>query len=87
MTEVPAQKPNNYLVWSILTTLFCCLPTGIVAIVYASRVDSAWYGGRIEEALNAAKNARTWTFVSVGLGVLGGIISFCFGLFSALLGI
>ena len=24
-------KPNDYLVWSILTTLFCCLPIGIAA--------------------------------------------------------
>jgi hypothetical protein len=27
------QAPNNYLVWSILVTLFCCLPLGIVAII------------------------------------------------------
>ena len=33
-----AHVPNN-LVWAILATLFCCLPGGIVAIVYAARVD------------------------------------------------
>ena len=30
--------PNN-LVWAILTTLFCCLPLGIVSIVHAAKVD------------------------------------------------
>ena len=30
--------PNN-MVWAILTTLFCCLPFGIVSIVYAAQVD------------------------------------------------
>ena len=33
-------KPDNYLVWSILATLFCCLIPGIVAIVYAAQVDT-----------------------------------------------
>jgi len=31
----PGQVPN-YLVWSILATLFCCLPGAIVAIVYSA---------------------------------------------------
>ena len=30
------QAPNNYLVWSILATLFCFPITGIVAIVKAA---------------------------------------------------
>ena len=30
----------NYLVQAILTTLFCCLPFGIVAIVYAAQVNT-----------------------------------------------
>ena len=34
----PVQVPN-YLVQSILVTLFCCLPFGIVAIVYAAQVN------------------------------------------------
>ena len=29
-------KPDNNLVWAILCTLLCCLPFGIVSIVYAS---------------------------------------------------
>ncbi len=33
-------KPDNFLVWAILSTVLCCLPLGIVAIVYANKVDN-----------------------------------------------
>ena len=39
------RKPDNYLVWAILSTVFCCLPLGIVAIVKASKVDALWAQG------------------------------------------
>jgi hypothetical protein len=34
-SDQPPAKPNNCLVWSILSTLFCCLPfgCGLAAIV------------------------------------------------------
>lgn len=31
---------NNYLILSIMTTIFCCLPLGIVAIVFSTQVSS-----------------------------------------------
>ena len=34
----PPVKPSNNLVWAILTTICCCLPFGIVSIVYAAKV-------------------------------------------------
>ena len=40
----------NHLVWSILSTLFCCLPLGIVSIVYASQVDGKRAAGDIAGA-------------------------------------
>lgn len=62
-------KPNSWLVWSILSTLFCCLPFGIVGIVFASKVDSAWNAGRYDEAQDAASKAKTFTLISMGLGL------------------
>ncbi len=61
MNEAIKQKPDNFLIWSILSTVLCCLPTGIVAIVYANKVDSLWHAGNHLEAEEAAKNARLWT--------------------------
>lgn len=67
--ELPAQRVvvDNNLVWAILTTLFCCLPTGIVAIVYAAQVDGKVAGGDIVGARNSARNAATWSWISFGL--------------------
>lgn len=65
----PANIPN-YLVQSILVTLFCCLPAGIVAIVYAAQVNSKQQAGDITGAMQASKNARTWSFVSLGAGLV-----------------
>ena len=63
-------KPDNFLVWSILTTVLCCVPTGIAAIVYANKVDTLWAMEKHQEAIEAAKNAKMWTFISLGLGLL-----------------
>jgi hypothetical protein len=62
--------PNNGLVWAILAAVLCCLPTGIAAIVYASQVESKWYRGDQAGARRSAELARTWTWVSVAVGVL-----------------
>jgi hypothetical protein len=63
-------KPNNFLVPSILVTLFCCLPVGIAAIVYATQVDGKFNSGDYAGAANSAKMAKTLTFVSIGAGLL-----------------
>lgn len=67
-------KPSNYLVWAILSTMFCCLPFGIPSIVYASKVDGLWYAGRYEEAQEAASKARLWFWLSFGFGFISFII-------------
>lgn len=74
----PGQRPHvpNHLVWAILATLFCCLPGGIVAIVYAAQVDGKVAAGDITGAQASARNAATWCWVSAGVGVLVGIVYF-----------
>ncbi len=62
---VNRKKPDNCLVWAILATVFCCLPFGIVSIVYAAKVDSEWALGHYDEAEAAARTARTWVIVSI----------------------
>ena len=68
----------NYLVGAILVTLFCCLPLGIPAIVFATQVNSKVAIGDIEGAKKASKNAMIWTFVSLGAGLVGGLIYILF---------
>jgi hypothetical protein len=57
-------------VWSILVTLFCCLPFGIVAIVKSSQVNGLWAQGRYPEAQASADSARKWIIWSVVVGLI-----------------
>jgi uncharacterized membrane protein YvbJ len=71
------QTPNvyvpNYLVFAILSTVLCCLPTGIPAIVYAAQVNGKLQLGDIAGAQAASNNAKMWCWISFGLG-----LAFCF---------
>jgi hypothetical protein len=60
---------QTYLVPAILVTLFCFLPTGIAAIVYATQVSSKRDVGDYAGAARASKQARMWTLVSLAIGV------------------
>jgi hypothetical protein len=70
----PKAPPPNYLAWSIVTTILCCLPFGIVSIVYAAQVNSKWQTGDYEGAMLASKNAKTWAWVSFAAGIAAGLI-------------
>lgn len=69
----PANIPN-YLVQAILVAIFCCLPFGIVAIVFAAQVNSALAAGNYEAAMESSRKARTWTIVSLVVGLIGVVI-------------
>ncbi len=60
----------NYLAPAILTTLFCCLPFGIVSIVYAAQVNGKLVAGDRAGALQSSQNAKTWAWLSFGFGIL-----------------
>lgn len=60
----------NYLVWSILTTIFCCLPFGIVSIVFAAKVDGLRAAGDIQGAMEASRKAKTWAIVAASAGLV-----------------
>ncbi|MEV0390874.1 CD225/dispanin family protein [Nonomuraea sp. NPDC050643] len=62
--------PDNQLVPAILTTLFCCLPLGIVSIVKSSQVNSKWQVGDYAGAAQAAEEAKTWWKRSLIFGVI-----------------
>ncbi|MDE6069820.1 MAG: CD225/dispanin family protein [Alistipes sp.] len=70
------QKPDNALVWAILSTVLCCLPFGIVAIVKATQVDTFWAAGNVDAACQAARDARKWCWISAGTAVAIWVIYF-----------
>lgn len=64
------ERPSTNLVLAILVTIFCCLPFGIVSIVYASKVDSFWNSGRYSEACDYSRKARNWALAGLIIGIL-----------------
>lgn len=65
-----SQYVPNYLVPAILTTLFCCLPFGIVSIVYAAQVNGKVAAGDQSGALQSSRSARMWAWISFGTGLV-----------------
>jgi hypothetical protein len=65
----PAAAVQNYLVFAILATVFCCLPAGIPAIVYAAQVNAKLQSGDFAGAQLASNNAKMWCLISAGLGL------------------
>lgn len=68
MPTPPAVKPDNYLVWAILSTILCCMPFGVVAIVNASKIDSLWATGQYLAAQDAAQKTKKWCWAAFGCG-------------------
>lgn len=63
-------KVDSWLWQSIVATLLCCLPAGVVGIIFASKAQSAAAAGDIAGAQQAAKTAKTWTLVAFGFGLV-----------------
>lgn len=61
---------NNYLVPAIFATMCCCLPFGIVSIVYAAQVNGRLAGGDIIGATDSARNAKMWFWIAFGCGIV-----------------
>lgn len=79
----------NHLAWAIVVTIIafcaCCVVgaiPGIVAIVFASQVNSKLAAGDRAGAEQASKNAKLWSWITTGLVVVGlllNIISYATG--------
>ena len=81
---VPGGYPQhipNYLVQAILVTIFCCLPLGIVAIIFAAQVNGKVAAGDITGAQSASRTARALVIISVvaGVVVIGIVLLLGFG--------
>jgi hypothetical protein len=64
--------PANYLVWAILSTIFCCLPLGIASIVFSTQVNSKWAMGDVAGAQASSTKAKQFAIWAI---VIGGILT------------
>lgn len=81
--------PNNLvlaIIASAVSLIFCCLPHGLISLIFALQVNKKEAAGDIEGATKAAKLAKMLAWISMivsviglvvclALGVLGGIMS------------
>lgn len=68
---IAPRKIDNNLALAIVVTVLCCLPFGIVAIVYASQVNTKAVRGDFAAAEESARKARAWSLWGLGLGFVG----------------
>ena len=70
----PREDIPNYLTQAILCTLCCCMPFGIVAIIFSSQVGTKLAKGDVAGAQAASESAKTWCWVAFSLGIVGNVI-------------
>jgi hypothetical protein len=63
----------NYLWQSIVVTACCCLPFGIVAIVFAAQVNSKLAAGDVQGAMASSRKANMWCWIAFGLGLVSNL--------------
>lgn len=81
--DKPQTPPENNMTLAIIGTIVglcspCCvlgLVPGIIAIVMASQVNAKFNSGDYAGAVSSSKNAKILSYVAIGLGILGIIIS------------
>lgn len=82
-TVAHTPQPNNipnYMVPAVLATLFCSLPFGIPAIVYASKVNTLVSQGNIPAAIEASNKAKKWTWIAFCVALVVFFIYFIAGM-------
>ncbi|MCH5318393.1 MAG: CD225/dispanin family protein [Paramuribaculum sp.] len=62
--------PRTYLVWNILALILCCLVTGIVGLVYSSKVSTRYASGDYQGAVKASETACLWLIISIVCGLV-----------------
>lgn len=79
VADTPAEEcPPAYLAWSIISMLICCIPLGVVAIIFSAQVKPAWRQGDIAKARRASERAQWCIILSISLGL---IFQFFYGVF------
>jgi hypothetical protein len=73
---------QNYLIPAILS-LFCCMPLGVVAVIFAAQVNGKVAAGDMAGAMDSAKKAKMFSFIAIGLGLA---LILCYIVFIVLIG-
>lgn len=71
--QIPAFDVPNHLPLSItsavLSFLCCCIPFGIVPVIFSTQVGSKLANGDYEGAQSASANAKLWSWICIGVAL------------------
>ncbi|MEO8003065.1 MAG: CD225/dispanin family protein [Arenimonas sp.] len=72
--QLPAYDVPNHLPLSItaavLTLCCCCIPFGVVPLIFSTQVNSKLASGDYAGAQSASDNAKLWSWISIGIALL-----------------
>lgn len=68
--QAPISEPPSLTGWSIAVLVLCCLPGGIVGLIYGNKAKTEWAKGNFAGAQTAYNTGKTWLIVSACLGVV-----------------
>ncbi len=68
--NIDAECPPSYLGWSIASTLLCCTPLGVAAIIYSAKVKTKYNNGDLKGAEKASEIAQWLIMLSITLGLI-----------------
>ena len=60
----------SYMGWAIAVLILCFWPTGIVAVVHASRVNNRLALGDVAGAQESSRKAKTWCWVTFVIAIV-----------------
>jgi hypothetical protein len=78
----PTKVPNNMvlaIVATVVSLLGCCIPWGVISLIFAMQVGKKEAAGDTAGALNAAKQAQMFAWIFIILGVVALILNIVFG--------
>ena|SRR5215813_9779052 len=78
----------NNLVIAIVATvlsLWCCLPHGIISLIFATQVNKKAQAGDIQGAIDSARKAKTWAWISIIVSLAWFVLSFILGVVGGVL--
>jgi t-SNARE complex subunit (syntaxin) len=73
------------IIASVVSLFICCLPHGVVSLIFALQVNKKEAAGDIDGATKAAKQAKMFAWISIIVSAITLILWFVFGIFSVIL--
>lgn len=61
---------TDYTVYSVLSMIFCCVPFGVVSLIYSSKTAQLVKNGKIDEARELSRKAKAWAIAAVVTGFI-----------------